>query len=183
MAGVLAVLLAGCVAAVWLTRDAVTNRLPAPQTVVDRRLLDTARQVAGLAETAQEVELARQAARLADHELDQAFATAVREAADSKPPTGGTARQLTAKVTRPRHGLRHGANASRNWKRTRRPAIRRRCNSNWRMRNWRWMRTSWKTPGSIWHGKGAMSGPGWSRRRANMPRHRPYRPRPRVLRH
>ena len=54
--------------------------------MVDRRLLVTARQMAALAETTQEVELARQAARLADHELDQAFATAVREAADFKPP-------------------------------------------------------------------------------------------------
>ena len=53
--------------------------------MVDRRLLVTARQLAALAETPQEVDLARQAARLADHELDQAFATAVREAADFKP--------------------------------------------------------------------------------------------------
>jgi small-conductance mechanosensitive channel len=65
---------------------------------VDRRLLVTARQLAAFAETPQEVELARQAARLADHEVDQAFATAVREAADFKPAPSGPVRQLTDKV-------------------------------------------------------------------------------------
>ena len=87
--GAFALLLAGCLAAVWLTRDAAPNRRRRRRRVVDRRLLDTARQLAALAETPQEVELARQAARLADHELDQAFATAVREAADFKPAASG----------------------------------------------------------------------------------------------
>jgi small-conductance mechanosensitive channel len=99
LAGAFAVLLVGCVTAVWLTRDAATTRTPPQTTVVDRRLLDTARQMAGLAETPQEVDLARQAARLADHEVDQAFATAVREAADFKPANSGPTLQLTEKVT------------------------------------------------------------------------------------
>lgn len=61
-------------------------------------MLDTARQLAGLAETEPELELARQALRLADHELDQAFATAVREAADTKPATSGPVKELNEKV-------------------------------------------------------------------------------------
>ena len=85
-AGAGGLLLAACLAAVWLTRDAAPGRTQAAVSVVDRRLLDTARQMTGLAETAQELDLARQAVRLADHELDQAFATAVRDAADFKPP-------------------------------------------------------------------------------------------------
>ena len=91
-------LLAGCLLAVWLTRDAAPNRAPAQASVVDRRLLDTARQMAGLAETSQELDLARQAERLADHELDQAFATAVREAADFKPAVTGPIQQLNQRV-------------------------------------------------------------------------------------
>ena len=98
MAGAFAVLLAACLAAAWLTRDAAPNRTPAQASLVDRRLLDTARQMANVAETAQEVDLARQAARLADHELDQAFATAVREAADFKPATSGPVQQLNQRV-------------------------------------------------------------------------------------
>ena len=99
LAGTLALLLAGCLAAVWLTRDTAPNRAVEQVSVVDRRVLVTARQLLALAETTQEVELARQAARLADHEVDQAFATAVREAADFKPPKSGPVQQLNEKVT------------------------------------------------------------------------------------
>jgi hypothetical protein len=98
LTGAIALLLAACLAAAWLTRDAAPIRTVAQASLVDRRLLDTARQMAGLAETAQEVDLARQAARLADHELDQAFATAVREAADFKPATSGPVQQLNVRV-------------------------------------------------------------------------------------
>jgi small-conductance mechanosensitive channel len=99
LSGTIALLLAGCLAAVWMTREAAPNPTPAQTSVVDRRLLDSARQMAGLAETAQEVELAQQAVRLADHELDQAFATAVREAADSKPVASGPIQQLNVRVS------------------------------------------------------------------------------------
>ena len=98
LTGAIALLLAACLAAAWLTRDAAPSRTLAQASVVNRPLLDTARQMAGLAETAQEVDLARQAVRLADHELDQAFATAVREAADFKPATSGPAQQLNVRV-------------------------------------------------------------------------------------
>ncbi|MEO8595826.1 MAG: mechanosensitive ion channel domain-containing protein [Candidatus Solibacter sp.] len=91
-------LLLACLAAAWLTRDSAPLRAPAPFSVVDRKLLDAARLATAVAETPPELELARQAIRLADHELDQAFATAVREAADSKPARGGALEQLTAKI-------------------------------------------------------------------------------------
>jgi small-conductance mechanosensitive channel len=96
-------LLAGTLAAVWWTRDTTTGRAPAAgASAIDRRLLDSARQVAAIAETPAEQDLYRQAARLADHELDQAFATAVREAAARKPPTSGPLVQLNARVTQAR---------------------------------------------------------------------------------
>src|ERR1019366_5595975 len=82
LASAIALLLAACLAAVWLTRDAAPIRTVAQASLVDRRLLETA----------------RQAARLADHELDQAFATAVREAADFKPATSGPVQQLNVRV-------------------------------------------------------------------------------------
>ncbi|MEO8373320.1 MAG: hypothetical protein ABI806_29315, partial [Candidatus Solibacter sp.] len=97
LAAVLGVLLAACLAAAWLTGDNAPRR-ESEQSVVDRRLLDATRQVAGLAETAAEIELARQAERLADHELDQAYVTAVREAAETKPVANPEAQKLTARV-------------------------------------------------------------------------------------
>ena len=100
-AGIIVLVLAGCLVAAWLTRDTAPNRTRrAGRRWWTARLLDTARQVAGLAETQQEVDLAQQAARLADHELDQAFATAVREAASVKPPATGPIQQLNARVAR-----------------------------------------------------------------------------------
>ena len=47
LAGVFALLLAGCLAAVWLTRDTAPNRAVEQVSVVDRRVLVTARQIAG----------------------------------------------------------------------------------------------------------------------------------------
>jgi small-conductance mechanosensitive channel len=92
---VLAVLLAGCLAAWLLTRDA--NPLPAAKKAapaarvskVDEKPLQTARQIAALTDTHAEQELAEQAARLAGQEVDQDFATAIREAAAIVPPASG----------------------------------------------------------------------------------------------
>jgi small-conductance mechanosensitive channel len=58
--------------------------------------------VAPLAENAAEQELARETERLADHELDQAFATAVREAAAAKPVVSGPVQQLNARIEQAR---------------------------------------------------------------------------------
>ncbi len=59
---------------------------PAPaEAVVDEGPLRTAHALAALAATPEEVELARQAERLANHEVDLAFADAMREAAARTP--------------------------------------------------------------------------------------------------
>ena len=99
LAALLACLLLACIAAAWFTRDTTLPRAPEQASVVDRRLLDTTRQLTALAETAPEIDLARQAERSADHELDQAYVTAVREAAESKPVSNSAVQSLTAKVT------------------------------------------------------------------------------------
>jgi small-conductance mechanosensitive channel len=90
--------LAACVIAAYLTREPAQERSAPRTTQIDRRLLDTARQVAPLAATASEQELARGAQLLADHELDQAFASAVREAASAKPATSGPVQQINARI-------------------------------------------------------------------------------------
>jgi small-conductance mechanosensitive channel len=103
-----ALLLAACIVAAYLTRDAAPERPAARTTQIDRRLLDTARQIAPLAETAAEQEFAREAQRLADHELDQAFATAVREAATAKPVTSAPVQQLNARIAQIRQHIAAG---------------------------------------------------------------------------
>jgi small-conductance mechanosensitive channel len=86
----LLVLLVLCLAFSWTTRDAMghlsflqkpADRLDAGQsTLVDLTPWQTAQAVAAMAVTAEETEYAREAERLADHEVDQAFATALRQA-------------------------------------------------------------------------------------------------------
>src|SRR5246500_2850787 len=51
-----------------------------PLGVVDQRPWQTAATLAALAQSAEEKELARDAERLADHEVDQAFAHSLRQA-------------------------------------------------------------------------------------------------------
>jgi len=100
LAGVFAAALVACGVSAWLTRDAAPSRTAtAPTSVIDRRLLDGARQVSALAETPAEQEFARTATRLADHELDQAFATAVREAASAKPVANAAVQQISSRIT------------------------------------------------------------------------------------
>src|SRR6266568_2475112 len=89
---VLVALLALCLVFSWTTRDAMghlsflnrKNRNPgvdgSKRTVVDLRPWQTAQALAPLAVTAEEKEFARDAERLADHEVDQAFASALRQA-------------------------------------------------------------------------------------------------------
>jgi small-conductance mechanosensitive channel len=98
-------LLAACVIAVYLTRDAGTSRITAKKPVasgqsplIDERLLQTARQMSALADTHDEQGLAAQALQLSDHEVDQAFAAALREAAVEGPPTSGPLKELTDRI-------------------------------------------------------------------------------------
>ncbi len=85
---VLSALLILCLAFAWLTRGSMSglsflsrnNGNTVPKTLVDLRPWQTAQTLAAMAVTAEEATFARDAARLADHEVDQAFATALRQA-------------------------------------------------------------------------------------------------------
>lgn len=88
---VLLALLALCAVFFWTTRDAMAH-LPSrrhggangsiggAKTLVDLRPWQTAQALAPLAVTAEELDYAHEAEHLADHEVDQAFASALRKA-------------------------------------------------------------------------------------------------------
>jgi len=99
----LAAVLAGCMVAWLVTRDAArpVKKAAAPTarvSRVDQRPLETARQIAALADTHAEQEFAEEAARLAGQEVDQDFATAIREAAAIQPPVSGPLHELAASI-------------------------------------------------------------------------------------
>ncbi|HTV07085.1 MAG TPA: mechanosensitive ion channel domain-containing protein [Acidobacteriaceae bacterium] len=84
---VLAAVLAICVVFSWVTSGAMNDlafmrarRGAANQSLVDLRPWQTAHTLASMAATSEEAEYAQEAERLADHEVDQAFAAALREA-------------------------------------------------------------------------------------------------------
>ena len=104
-AAILAVLMLACLVAVYVTRDSsnrpvrpVSNPAGGSASAVDSRILTTANQMAALAETSEEQDAARQALRLADHEVDQGFATALRQAAAYRPPANGPLHDLIERV-------------------------------------------------------------------------------------
>jgi small-conductance mechanosensitive channel len=70
-----------------------------PPGVVDQRPWQTAATLAALAQSAEEKELARDAERLADHEVDQAFSQSLRQAGLNKPNLTGKALVLKQRVT------------------------------------------------------------------------------------
>ena len=70
-----------------------------PHGVVDQRPWQTAATLAALAQSAEERELAREAERLADHEVDQAFSQSLRQASLAKPNLSGKALALQQRVT------------------------------------------------------------------------------------
>lgn len=88
---VLSLVLSACLVFAWLTRDAMANLsflknqspisgISTKKTIVDLSPWQTAEALAPLAVTAEEKEYARDAERLADHDVDQAFASALRKA-------------------------------------------------------------------------------------------------------
>ncbi len=89
---VLAVLFIACVVSVWFTRNVMSSlsfmrsssgrqaHLEGRKSFVDLSPWETASALLPLAVTAEEKQYARDAARLADHDVDQAFATALRQA-------------------------------------------------------------------------------------------------------
>src|SRR6516225_7755468 len=70
-----------------------------PRGVVDQRPWQTAVTLAALAQSAEEKDLARDAERLADHEVDQAFSQSLRQASLDKPTLSGKALALQQRVT------------------------------------------------------------------------------------
>jgi len=69
-----------------------------PLGIVDQRPWQTAAALAALAQSAEEKKLAREAERLADHEVDQAFSQSLRQAALAKPTLSGKALALQQRV-------------------------------------------------------------------------------------
>src|SRR5579872_573091 len=103
-AAILAILLIACVFAYYSTRDsapptATQKSLAAAQPLVDTSLLQNAVQLASLAVTPDEQGQAREAWRLADHELDLRYAAALREAeAQAALPVTGPLQQLSNRI-------------------------------------------------------------------------------------
>jgi small-conductance mechanosensitive channel len=106
LVGIPAGLLALCLVASYMTRGAMAN-LPflqgqngatAPSGLVDQRPWQTAAALAPLAVSSEEKDDAREAERLADHEVDQAFAMALRQAEMETRTLTGPALQLQQKV-------------------------------------------------------------------------------------
>ena len=98
---VVAILLAGSLVAYYLTRDSAKpgarQSAAAEQALVDTSLLQTAVKLAAVAVTPEEQAQAREAWRLADHELDLRYAAAMREAeAEAAQPVAGPLKQLSA---------------------------------------------------------------------------------------
>src|ERR1700676_442514 len=102
---ILAILLAASLFAYYSTRDSATPIAPqksaaAEQPLVDRSLLQSAVNLAASAATPDEQIQAREAWRLADHELDLRFAAAMRDAeAEASLPATGPLQQLSNRIT------------------------------------------------------------------------------------
>ena len=92
----------------WMTRDAMVDlqfrkrkaqgRADVQRTLVDLQPWQTAQALAGLAVTEEETAYAREAERLADHEVDQAFASALRQATTQPHAPTGEALTLSKKL-------------------------------------------------------------------------------------
>ena len=107
---IMLIVLAGTLAGAFLTRGVMAD-LPflqarkgdwtgayVPPGVVDQRPWQTAATLAALAQSTEEKELAREAERLADHEVDQAFSQSLRQASLAKPNLSGKALALQQRV-------------------------------------------------------------------------------------
>jgi small-conductance mechanosensitive channel len=75
------------------------NSAPRSYGIVDQRPWQTAKTVAALAVSAEELDFAREAERLADHEVDQAFAQSLRQASAETRELTGEAQTLQKRVT------------------------------------------------------------------------------------
>jgi small-conductance mechanosensitive channel len=105
---VLSALLVMCLAFSWITRDAMVHlrflknqqSQNGSQNIVDQHPWQIAQALAPLAVSSEEVELAHEAERLADHDVDQAFASALRQANAQHTKPSGDALEMTTTVAR-----------------------------------------------------------------------------------
>jgi small-conductance mechanosensitive channel len=101
--GVVLVLSLGA-AGYGLWRTAKPGKAPVPMSrasqgpFVDQSPLQTAQQLAPLADTPEERPLAQEALRVGDHEVDLAFATALREVAQHPPALSAEAKEIQARL-------------------------------------------------------------------------------------
>ena len=105
---ILSGLLVVCFAFSWTTRDAMAHlsflkdqqaqRGSGQTTVVDLHPWQIAQALAPLAVSKEEEEYAHEAERLADHEVNQAFATSLRQASTQRLAPTGEALELSQKV-------------------------------------------------------------------------------------
>jgi small-conductance mechanosensitive channel len=80
-------------------QKAGSNAIPLPYGIVDQRPWSTAKTLTALAASAAELQLAKEAERLADHEVDQNFAQSLRQASAETRELTGEALTLQQRVT------------------------------------------------------------------------------------
>lgn len=102
---VLSGLLLSCLIAVYITRNLETatqsshkSAAHGASAATDSTLLETARRLAAQADTADEQEQMLEAEHLADHEIDQAFTAALREATAYQVPASGPLHDLSVRI-------------------------------------------------------------------------------------
>src|SRR5712692_3113361 len=102
----LLLLLVAAVAGVFFTRDS-SRATPRQQQsgpasgqapLVDEQPLRTARSLAPLAATAEEQTLAKETLHIADHDVDLAFAIAMRQATENPPPPTPETREIVKRL-------------------------------------------------------------------------------------
>jgi small-conductance mechanosensitive channel len=99
-----------CIAFTWTTRDAMSSlpflssyksslsRFTAEKTIIDLSPWQTAEALSAMAVSTEERQYAHEAERLADHEVDQAFASALRHANMQRPTLSAEAQEELKKV-------------------------------------------------------------------------------------
>ena len=96
------ILLLASLAGIYLLQDSgpINAKRQASSAVipVDEKIYSSSRRLAQLADTAEEQTLAREAMRLADRELDRAFASSTREAVVKTPPANNAIKELQATI-------------------------------------------------------------------------------------
>src|SRR5258706_6221982 len=103
---ILALMLGACIVGSYLFRGAdspaprAKQSNPAQPLPIDESLLQTARRLAAVADTVDEQALAHEAQRLADHELDQAFASELRQASAPAPAAKGPLKRLQDRIAK-----------------------------------------------------------------------------------